>query len=167
MDRELGLSGLTVPSRLFHGRGQRHAAAPVQGCVTYAFAEQQSSGPRRRFLRLSLTPWLSSSTPCMGVATSRPAGEPPPPYPPPPAFVPLSSAAIPAQIGLLQPWYRSRAAHLADDEPEKFRAKVPPSGKLPRRPMWGSQTQQSTAQAPQQQLPNAKRKRDSIASGKA
>ncbi|PWN51023.1 hypothetical protein IE53DRAFT_368416 [Violaceomyces palustris] len=121
LDRELGLSALTVPGRLFHGRGPSRANALVKGANT----------------------------------------EPELPYPPPPPFVPLTSAGISAQIGLLQPWYKEKlwdhrarvrmadtvdegedrevaADTLPDEEAERQRYKVPPTGKMPRRTMWGS-----------------------------
>ncbi|KAN0062669.1 Transcriptional activator spt7 [Thecaphora frezii] len=116
LDRELGISGLTVPSRLFHGRGPARMAAAAKGIV------------KEEVL----------------------------PYPPPPPYVPLTSSAISAQIGLLQGWYRDKlrerrsmskpteveedaetwANTLPDEEQERQKYKVPPTGKLPSRTMW-------------------------------
>ncbi|CBQ69283.1 related to transcription regulator SPT7 [Sporisorium reilianum SRZ2] len=129
LDREVGLSGLTVPTRLFYGRARTAASAARGGTV------KESAVP----------------------------------YPPPPDAVPLVSAALGAQIGLLQPFYGERmrehrmrvrqlelaqkdegeedkeaekqdplveANTLPDQEQEKQRYKVPPTGKMPRRVMW-------------------------------
>lgn len=135
LDRELGLAGLSVPSRLFFGRG-----APTSAVV--------ADGERK-------------------VA---------PTYAPPPPVVLVSRASLPAQIGLLRPWY---AAHLVHgDEPKSTdivpevapgrpRYKVPTSGKLPVRPMYGevvreprSATVNGTEKKAQAKMPPvAKRKR--------
>ncbi|EPQ26711.1 uncharacterized protein PFL1_05690 [Pseudozyma flocculosa PF-1] len=116
LDQELGISGLTVPSRLFHGRGQARASVAAKGVA------------KEEVL----------------------------PYPPPPPYVPLTSSAVPAQIGLLQGWYREKfrqrramskpvdveedaevwADTLPDEEQERQKYKVPPTGKLPSRLMW-------------------------------
>ncbi|GAA5887636.1 hypothetical protein JCM5296_004441 [Sporobolomyces johnsonii] len=62
------------------------------------------------------------------------------PYSPPQPFVPLTPAAIPSQIGLLQPYLSLRASKtdlaLVDDSlqpsrPKAARHKVPPSGRIP------------------------------------
>ncbi|WFC95889.1 Transcriptional activator spt7 [Malassezia brasiliensis] len=135
LDRELGLAGLSVPSRLFFGR-----AAPSNAAV--------ADGERK-------------------VA---------PTYAPPPPVVLVSRASLPAQIGLLRPWY---AAHLVHGEepkstdivpevaPERPRYKVPTSGKLPPRPLYGEVAHDSRGttvnstdkKAPTKTPPVAKRKR--------
>lgn len=56
--------------------------------------------------------------------------------PPPP--VPLVACSLPAQIGLLRPWYAQQLGSmhvLPDQVPERPRYKVPATGKLPARPM--------------------------------
>lgn len=61
-----------------------------------------------------------------------------PAYALPPPPVPLVRCAVPAQIGLVRPWYMKElgsAQVLAEDVPERPRFKVPTSGKLPPRPM--------------------------------
>lgn len=135
LDRELGLAGLSVPSRLFFGR-----AAPTNAAV--------ADGERK-------------------VA---------PTYAPPPPVVLVSRASLPAQIGLLRPWY---AAHLVHGEepkstdivpevaPERPRYKVPTSGKLPVRPLYGEAAHDlrgamvngTDKKAPAKTAPAAKRKR--------
>ena len=57
-----------------------------------------------------------------------------PTYTPPPPPIPLTRAAVPAQIGLLRPWYLAEMgsdATLPDQVPERPRYKVPTNGKLP------------------------------------
>ncbi|GAA5908039.1 SAGA histone acetyltransferase complex subunit SPT7 [Sporobolomyces salmoneus] len=61
------------------------------------------------------------------------------PYPPPPPFVPLTSEAIPSQIGLLQPFFTQRQTtelgltedSLFPNRPKTTRHKVPLNGKIP------------------------------------
>lgn len=129
LDRELGLAGLSVPSRLFYGRGGGQSVVA-------------SDGDRKTA----------------------------PTYAPPPPVVPVCRASLPAQIGLLRPWY---AAHLAgstpaqptdivpETSPERPRYKVPTSGKLPVRPLYGETP--AEARAPDKKgpakPPPAKRKR--------
>lgn len=107
LDRELGLSSLSVPGRLFFGRSNtRSTAAPGE------------------------------------------PDEAPPTLEQPPPCVPLTSASLAVQIGLLRPWYADQLAKrraagatppdvLPDQAPERPRYKVPTSGKLPPRPMVG------------------------------
>ncbi|WFD21042.1 hypothetical protein MCAP1_003297 [Malassezia caprae] len=64
------------------------------------------------------------------------AKEAAPTYAPPPPPIVLTRAAVPAQIGLLRPWYLSEMgseATLPDQVPERPRYKVPTNGKLPTR----------------------------------
>ncbi|PWY99938.1 Bromodomain-domain-containing protein [Testicularia cyperi] len=145
LDRETGMSGLTVPTRLFYGRPRNaNAAAAARGAA------------KENVL----------------------------PYPPPPPPIPLTSAAIPAQIGLLQSFYQDQmrehrqkvkqnqqngvaanqdkddappaeqeekdpvvlANTLPDQEQEKQRYKVPPTGKMPRRLIWSPALERKLAQ---------------------
>ncbi|GAA6023596.1 hypothetical protein JCM11491_006048 [Sporobolomyces phaffii] len=61
------------------------------------------------------------------------------PYPPPPPYVPLTPETIPAQIGLLQPFFTQRQSTeygleedaLLPNRPKTTRHKVPLSGKIP------------------------------------
>ncbi|CDS01567.1 hypothetical protein [Sporisorium scitamineum] len=106
LDRELGMSGLTVPTRLFYGRARNANALAARGGAV-----------KDNVL----------------------------PYPPPPEPVRLVAAAVAEQIGLMQPFYqeklrelRQRANTLVDEEQEKQRYKVPPTGKMPRRALWSA-----------------------------
>lgn len=68
------------------------------------------------------------------------AAETAPTYAPPPPPIILTRAAVPAQIGLLRPWYLSEMgseATLPDQVPERPRYKVPTNGKLPTRALAG------------------------------
>ncbi|GAC96067.1 hypothetical protein PHSY_003646 [Pseudozyma hubeiensis SY62] len=159
LDRELGMSGLTVPTRLFYGRGKGGVSAGGA-----AGAAGRPGGIKVEVL----------------------------PYPPPPNPVELVAAAIPEQIGLLQPFYqeklrehRQRCKHaqenppstttkeqdaqqqdgkegeegeepekvdpvvvtntLPDQEQEKQRYKVPPTGKMPRRMIWSAAAERKQA----------------------
>ncbi|KDN47146.1 hypothetical protein K437DRAFT_294137 [Tilletiaria anomala UBC 951] len=132
LDQEFGIGGLSVPARLFHGRGRAGGA---------------NSGPAGLGIN--------------GTGTGKNAADLLP-YVPPEPFVLLDSQGVSAQIGLLQPFFRERLRehkriksrakeevtqaemdHLLDDEemivgPESRlkNLKVPPTGKLPKRRMW-------------------------------
>lgn len=91
LDKELGLSSLTIPSRLFHGRGKKKDSSAVGYVIPHVlFYHKLTCGPN-----------------CSALA-----GEPPPPFPPPPPFVPLESRKVEAQIGLLQPYYKDKFVKL-------------------------------------------------------
>ena len=126
LDRELGVAGLTVPSRLFHGRGPARAAAAARG---YVLTIPTPYSPHRL---------CTDSLGC-----GRVEKEPELPYPPPPPYVPLTASGITAQIGLLRPWYSEKLRNSQDDtipdeEQDKPRYKVPPNGKMPRRTLWSA-----------------------------
>lgn len=132
LDRELGLAGLSVPSRLFFGRGNAPSVVAADG-------ERKSA----------------------------------PTYSPPPPVVLVSRASLPAQIGLLRPWYAAHLAHGAEAQstdvvpeaaPERPRYKVPMSGKLPPRALYGEASAEPRAapvekKTPSKAPPPAKRKR--------
>ncbi|WFD44289.1 Transcriptional activator spt7 [Malassezia psittaci] len=70
-----------------------------------------------------------------------------PAYHAPPPLVLVSRASLPAQIGLLRGWYETHLVHgdtpkptdiVPEILPEKPRYKVPTSGKLPSRPIYGA-----------------------------
>lgn len=121
LDRELGLAGLSVPSRLFFGRNAHPSVVAADG-------ERKKT----------------------------------PTYAPPPPVVPVSRASLPAQLGLLRPWY---AAHFVQGEtptstdivpevaPERPRYKVPTSGKLPPRPLYGAAAQAQEPRAADKRAP--------------
>lgn len=131
LDKELGMSTLSIPSRLFHGRAKRQDAAAAELVHT---------------LRLCFIASL--------IAFYRAASkEPPPPYPPPPPFVPFTTNIIDPPIGLLASFYREKmeklgvpaplptpdptqplasptGASLPDDPPDPLKVKAGPLGQI-------------------------------------
>lgn len=95
MDKELGLSSFSVPSKLFHGREKRHLSSKT--LVRSLFDCQVEC--------------LSS------VNVSTHSKESVLEFPPPPPFAPLTLAAVPSQLGLLQLVYQSRFQKLIPPPP--------------------------------------------------
>ncbi|PKI85861.1 Transcriptional activator spt7 [Malassezia vespertilionis] len=92
-----------------------------------------------------------------------------PTFPSPMPTVPIVRASLPAQIGLMRPFYSSLLPHsvpekssdeVPEEVPEKPRYKVPTSGKLPPRPMYEERPlDKPSAEHSSAKAPPAKRKR--------
>jgi transcriptional activator SPT7 len=114
------MSSLSIPTRLFHGEAKRSALG-LQAKYVLGLQLLCENKSRTDFT-------LHSST-----------EDPKLRFKPPPPFVDLSPSSLPAQIGLLRPFYQARLQtdhRLVDDEQSTlkvkvFRPKVPPSGKIP------------------------------------
>jgi transcriptional activator SPT7 len=116
LEAELGLTSLSVPKKLLRGRRDNAANA------RYIYSLYHPSYPTYLF----------------GSSTNR---EPPLPYPPPTPFIPIHTANLDSHIGLLHPFYASKAgapppdggpigAVLAEDPINSLKVKTGPLGQI-------------------------------------